>query len=164
MAQRSIMQDFNQNSYNAYDNNGHGLNRVNYYSMLGLHPSATPIEIRRAYRHLSKEYHPDTTELPAAEAHIKFQELNQAYAILSNPTRRLLHDQSIGYSRVRVMQAPPTRVNGEWESKSAYLDPIDRPLSPGEIFMLLLLIGCFAVCIGLVLLVAASRGELSGSL
>jgi hypothetical protein len=62
------------------------------------------------------------------------------------------------------MQAPPPRVNGEWESKSAYLDPIDRPLSPGEIFMLLLLIGCFTVCIGLVLLVAASRGELTGSL
>ena len=163
MARRSIMQDFNQNFHNAYDSNGHGLNRINYYSLLGLHPAASPIEIRRAYRSLSKEYHPDTTELPAAEAHIRFQELNQAYAALSNPTRRLLHDQSIGYSRVRVMQAPPTRVNGQWESKSAYLDPIDRPLSPGEIFMLLLLGGCFLACIGLVFLVAASRGELAGS-
>ncbi len=157
------MQDFNQNSQNAYDNNGHGLNRVNYYSLLGLYPSASPIEIRRAYRSLSKEYHPDTTELPAAVAHTKFQELNQAYATLGNPTRRLLHDQSIGYSRVRVMQAPPARVNGKWESKSAYLDPIDRPLSPGEIFMLLLLIGCFAICIGLVLFVAANRGEFIAS-
>ena len=142
-------------------NTGHGLNTVNYYNLLGLHPSAAPIEIRRAYRSLSKEYHPDTTELPAAVAHLKFQELNQAYAILSNPTRRLLHDQSIGYSRVRVMQPPP-RSNGEWQSKSAYLDPIDRPLSPGEIFMLLLLVGSFLACICLVLFVAATRGELSG--
>jgi DnaJ-class molecular chaperone len=140
---------------------GHGLNQVNYYSLLGLHPSAAPIEIRRAYRHLSKEYHPDTTALPATVAHQKFQELNQAYAILSNPTRRLFYDEQIGYSRVRVMQAPP-RTNGEWESKSAYLDPIDRPLSPGEIFMLLLLVGSFVACIGLVFLVAAARGELSG--
>jgi DnaJ-class molecular chaperone len=158
--QSSIMQDFNPDSHQDYDRNGHRLQRLNYYSLLGLHPSATPIEIRRAYRSLSKEYHPDSTELPAAEAHHKFQELNQAYATLSNPTRRLLHDQSIGYSRVRVMQAPPTRANGQWESKSAYLDPIDRPLSPGEIFMLLLLVGCFLACIGLVLVVATSRGEL----
>jgi DnaJ domain len=161
MTQHPIVQDFNHNSQNAYDNNGHGLNRVNYYSLLGLHPSATPIEIRRVYRNLSKEYHPDTTQLPPAVAHIKFQELNQAYAILSNPTRRLLHDREIGYSRVRVMQAPPPRVNGAWESKSAYLDPIDRPLSAGEIFMLLLLGGSFLACIILVLLVAASRGTLN---
>jgi hypothetical protein len=159
MTQQSIMQDFNQN-FNTGHNNGHRLNRVSYYSLLGLHPSATPIEIRRAYRHLSKEYHPDTTALPAAVAHVKFQELNQAYAVLSNPTRRLLHDQSIGYSRVRVMQAPPP-VNGKGDSKSAYLDPIERPLSPGEVFMLLLLIGSFLACIGLVLVVAVSRGELS---
>jgi DnaJ domain len=145
------MQDYNTN---------HRLDLINYYSLLGLHPSADPIEIRRTYRRLSKEYHPDTTVLLAAVAHIKFQELNQAYAVLSNPTRRLLHDQEIGYSRVRVMQAPP-HTHGEWQSKSAYLDPIDRPLSPGEIFMLLLLLGSFLACICLVLLVAAARGELS---
>jgi hypothetical protein len=142
-------------------NTGHGLDIVNYYSLLGLHPSAAPIDIRRAYRNLSKEYHPDTTTLSATVAHVKFQELNQAYAVLSNPTRRLLHDQAIGYSRVRVMQPPP-RSNGEWQSKSAYLDPIDRPLSAGEIFMLLLLVGSFLACICLVLIVAATRGELSG--
>jgi DnaJ domain len=147
-----IMQDYNT---------GHGLNTVNYYSLLGLHPSAAPIDIRRAYRNLSKEYHPDTTTLSVTVAHVKFQELNQAYAVLSNPTRRLLHDQAIGYSRVRVMQPPP-RSNGEWQSKSAYLDPIDRPLSAGEIFMLLLLVGSFLACICLVLIVAATRGELSG--
>jgi curved DNA-binding protein CbpA len=144
-------------NYNAH----HQLNTVNYYQLLGLHPSAQPIEIRRAYRHLSKEYHPDTTTLSAQVAQVKFQEINQAYSILSNPARRLFYDEEIGYSRVRVMQASPPRVNGPWESKSAYLDPIDRPLSPGEIFMLLLLVGCFITCIGLVLVVAASRGELS---
>ena len=34
-----------------------------YYALLGLHPSASVIEIRRAYRELSKHYHPDTTKL-----------------------------------------------------------------------------------------------------
>lgn len=113
------------------------------------------MDIRRAYRQLSKEYHPDTTNLPTLVAKAKFQELNQAYAVLSNPTRRLLYDQSIGYSRVRVMQPPPP-LNVQAE----YVDAIERPLSAGEIFMLLLLGGCFVGCILLVLVVAIWRGEL----
>ncbi len=137
----------------------HQLHLVNHYEQLSLHPSASAIEIRRAYRLLSKKYHPDTTTLPVIEAQTKFQQLNQAYAILTNPTRRLLHDQEIGYSRVRVMQAP-TAHRPNYQSNSAYLDPIDRPLSAGEIFVLLLLSGTFLICIGLVLVVAISRGEL----
>jgi curved DNA-binding protein CbpA len=134
-----------------------------HYHLLGLHPAASARDIRRAYRQLSKEYHPDTTSLPTMVANAKFQELNQAYAILSNPTRRLLYDQSIGYSRVRVMQAPPPlNVPAEYANshgpEGGYSD--ERPLSPGEIFMLLLLGGCFAACILLVLLVAIWRGEL----
>ncbi len=130
-----------------------------HYHLLGLHPAASAMDIRRAYRQLSKKYHPDTTSLPTMVANAKFQELNQAYAILSNPTRRLLYDQSIGYSRVRVMQAPPPlNVHGEYVDGRSYAD--ERPLSPGEIFMLLLLGGCFAACILLVLLVAIWRGEL----
>lgn len=138
----------------------HHLHLVNYYGLLGLHPSASAIEIRRSYRQLSKEYHPDTTSLSSAVATAKFQELNQAYATLSNPTRRLLYDRSIGYSRVRVMQAPVPSTNDR-QRNSAYLDPIDRPLSAGEIFVLMLLSGTFLACIGLVLVVAISRGELT---
>ncbi len=137
----------------------HQLPVVNYYQQLHLHPSASAVEIRRAYRLLSKEYHPDTTALPTSEAQAKFQELNHAYAILTNPTRRLLHDQEIGYSRVRVMQVPIAS-HPQHLSNSAYIDPIDRPLSPGELFVLLLLGGTFLICIGLVLVVAISRGEL----
>ena len=34
-----------------------------YYAILGLYPTASAVEIRRAYRELSKRYHPDTTDL-----------------------------------------------------------------------------------------------------
>ncbi len=78
----------------------------NYYTLLELHPGASVIDIRRAYRELSKRYHPDTTELPAALATTKFQLLNEAYATLSNPERRLNYDLKIGYSRFGVIQAP----------------------------------------------------------
>jgi curved DNA-binding protein CbpA len=61
-----------------------------HYAILGLHPSASVIEIRRAYRELSKTYHPDTTTLPSEVATRKFQRLNEAYGIISNPERRSL--------------------------------------------------------------------------
>ncbi|GFZ96944.1 J domain-containing protein [Okeania sp. KiyG1] len=57
---------------------------VNYYSLLGLHPQASNQEIRRAYRELSKRYHPDTTDMPEALAKAKFQQINEAYATLVN--------------------------------------------------------------------------------
>ncbi|MFO0006774.1 MAG: J domain-containing protein, partial [bacterium] len=45
-------------------------------------------ELRRAFRNLSKRYHPDTTSLPEAEAREAFRRLQQAYVTLSDPERR----------------------------------------------------------------------------
>ncbi len=127
-----------------------------YYSVLGLNPWASGLEIRRTYRELSKRYHPDTTELPAAVATSKFQQLNEAYATLSNPEKRSLYDLKIGYSRWNVIQVPSDYP--ERESNSAYLDATDRDLSAGEIFSLLILGLTFLLCIGLVFLVGYIRG------
>lgn len=134
-----------------------------YYSLLGLHPSASVIDIRRAYRELSKRYHPDTTELPATLATPKFQQINEAYATLSNPERRLSYDLKIGYSRFGVIQAPsdlnrPVRYSYDY-SKSAYLDASDRPLSSGEIFALFILGLTFVGCLLLAIAIGFARGE-----
>jgi hypothetical protein len=118
-----------------------------YYGLMGLHPSVSNIVIRRTYRQLSKKYHPDTTELPPHEATAKFQRLNEAYAVLSSPEKRSLYDLKIGYSRLNVIQA----------SKTAYLDPTDRPLSSGEIFVLVLLGVTFVGCLVLVGAIAYLR-------
>jgi len=139
-------------------------NPSNYYGLLGLHPSATPLEIRRAYRKLSKCYHPDTTDLPNQAATSKFQELNEAYATLSNPERRILYDQKIGYSRFNVIQPPPDLnrpVNQQQKiySNSAYLDPNDRPLSAGELFVLFILGLTFLGCLLLAIVIGLTRGE-----
>ena len=132
-----------------------------YYGLMKLHPSASNIAIRRAYRQLSKEYHPDTTNLPPGVATAKFQRLNEAYAVLSSPEKRSLYDLKIGYSRLNVIQAPnwsepDSELNGY--SRTAYLDPTDRPLSSGEIFVLVLLGLTFAGCILLVTVVTYLRG------
>lgn len=134
-----------------------------YYHLLDLHPSASVQQIRRAYRELSKLYHPDTTELPDAVATAKFQQLNEAYATLSSPERRLVYDLKIGYSRVSVIQPAydldrPVSESRAYRS-SAYLDPTDRPLSAGEIFALFILGLTFLACIMLVAVVVLTRGS-----
>jgi curved DNA-binding protein CbpA len=134
-----------------------------YYSLLGLHPSASAIEIRRAYRELSKCYHPDTTSLPATLATAKFQQLNEAYATLSNPELRFSYDLKIGYSRFGVIQTPsdlncPVSKSYDW-SKSAYLDASDRPLSAGEIFALFIMGVTLLGCLLLAIAVGLTRGE-----
>jgi curved DNA-binding protein CbpA len=133
-----------------------------YYGLMGLHPSASNIAIRRSYRQLSKKYHPDTTELPYSVATSKFQRLNEAYAVLSSPDQRSLYDLKIGYSRLNVIQAPswsePESNQRANYSRTAYLDPTDRPLSSGEIFVLVLLGLTFVGCFLLVAIVAYLRG------
>jgi curved DNA-binding protein CbpA len=136
---------------------------TSYYDLLKLHPSASVQQIRRAYRDLSKLYHPDTTELPAAVATAQFQQLNEAYATLSSPERRLTYDLKIGYSRLSVIQ-PSIDLNrpaSEPRRDPAYLDPTDRPLSGGELFALFMLGLTFVVCAGLVVVVGLLRGEIT---
>lgn len=136
-----------------------------YYSLLGLHPSASVIDIRRAYRQLSKRYHPDTTDLPTVIATPKFQQINEAYSTLSHPERRLKYDLKIGYSRFGVIQPPadlnhPVSRSDEW-SKSANLDPSDRPLSSGEIFALFMLVLTFVGCLLLAVAIGLTRGDVA---
>ena len=134
-----------------------------HYTLLGLHPSASVIEICRAYRELSKRYHPDTTDLSASDATAKFQQLNEAYATLSNPERRFTYDLKIGYSRFGVIQPPPSFNKSipsgyDW-TKSAYLDATDRPLSGGELFALFILVVTFVGCLILAVAIGITRGD-----
>ncbi|WP_244913148.1 J domain-containing protein [Phormidesmis priestleyi] len=132
-----------------------------YYTLLGLHPSASVQDIRQAYRELSKLYHPDITQLPAPIATQKFQQLNEAYATLSNPDRKTAYDLKIGYSRVVVVQPLPSlnRPQPKPANSSAYIDATDRPLSPGEMFALFILGLTFLACLLLAITIGFTRGE-----
>jgi DnaJ domain len=135
-----------------------------YYALLGLYPSASAQEIRRAYRELSKLYHPDTTELPGAIATAKFQQLNEAYATLSSPERRTVYDLKMGHSRVSVIRPPadlnrPVSESRKSRSSGAYLEPTERPLSAGEVFALFILGLTFVACLLLVVTVGMTRDE-----
>ncbi len=59
----------------------------NYYSVLNVSKNASYSEIKKAYRQLAKEFHPDRN--PKADNSLKIREINEAYQILSDPTKRL---------------------------------------------------------------------------
>ncbi len=62
-----------------------------YYEVLGLSRTATKEEIKKAYRRLARQYHPDLNKSPDAEG--KFKEINEAYEVLSDDQRRATYDR-----------------------------------------------------------------------
>ncbi len=63
-----------------------------YYEVLGVSKTATDDELKKAYRKLAKQYHPDLNP-GDKEAEKKFKEANEAYEVLSDSTKRARYDQ-----------------------------------------------------------------------
>ncbi|MFZ2890706.1 DnaJ C-terminal domain-containing protein [Sulfuricurvum sp.] len=61
------------------------------YTTLEIAPGASEAEIKKAYRKLARQYHPDVNKDPAAEE--KFKEINAAYEVLSDKDKRAKYDQ-----------------------------------------------------------------------
>ncbi len=67
------------------------MNKKDYYEVLGVSKTASEEEIKRAFRKLAKQYHPDVNKEEGAEE--KFKEIGEAYAVLSDPEKRRQYDQ-----------------------------------------------------------------------
>ncbi len=67
------------------------MNKRDYYEVLGVGRSATEEDIRKAFRKLARQCHPDVNNDEGAEA--RFKELNEAYEVLSDTQKRKIYDQ-----------------------------------------------------------------------
>jgi len=66
-------------------------NKRDYYETLGISRGASEEDLKKAYRRLAKQYHPDANKEQGAEA--RFIEINEAYETLSDPQKRAIYDR-----------------------------------------------------------------------
>jgi curved DNA-binding protein CbpA len=101
------------------------MNSIDHYTLLGVQSDASASEIRRAYRRLARQHHPDLN--PRPDGPERFAEVAHAYAILNDPAQRARYDHTLH----RPAPAGPPRV-----SRSPVLQRIVRrgilELSPSE--------------------------------
>jgi curved DNA-binding protein CbpA len=92
-----------------------------HYKLLGIAPSASVQEIKKAYRKLAFQYHPDRNRA-SQEANEKMQEINEAYATLSDPIKRKEYDIPRGYRTVAPRFKKGSVVRVSFNSTSPYRD------------------------------------------
>ena len=77
-----------------------------YYQTLGVARDATAEVIKKAFRRLARKYHPDVSKEKDAEARMK--DVNEAYAVLSDPERRAAYNQlGRDYQNGQEFRPPP---------------------------------------------------------
>ena len=102
---------------------------IDYYKILGLEKNATEDDIKKAYRKLARKHHPDLNP-NNSEAHKKFQQINEANEVLSDPEKRKKYDQygkdwkhAEQFEQARRQQGQRTYSGGSGYSES--FDPDD---------------------------------------
>ena len=97
---------------------------ADYYDLLGTARDADPDTLKRAYRRMARQYHPDVNKDPGAED--KFKEIGRAYEVLSDPQTRARYDQ-FGEAGLGGGGAPDVGdMSGCWRRSAATWPPSRR--------------------------------------
>lgn len=87
-----------------------------YYKILKVNKNASTLEIKKAFRILAKQLHPDVNK--SENAHIEFLEINEAYKVLNNPVKRIQYDKLYNYQILKITPKNQKRYNkrhSKWE-------------------------------------------------
>src|SRR5262245_59893293 len=77
-----------------------------YYKTLGVSETATPEELKKAYRRLAKKYHPDANPNDASAAE-RFKDISEAHSVLSDPEKRRQYDMMRKYGAMGGVSGGP---------------------------------------------------------
>ncbi|MCC7290135.1 molecular chaperone DnaJ [bacterium] len=99
------------------------MEKRDYYEVLGVSKTASEKEVKKAYRKLAKQYHPDVNKEPDAES--KFKEVQEAYEVLSDQSKRSAYDQ-YGHAGTEGFAGGSGGFGG--------FDPNNSPFDMGDIF------------------------------
>ena len=83
----------------------------NHYAILGVSPGATPEVIKTSYRRKANQYHPDKN--PSLDAASRFREIQEAYEVLADETRRKAYDDN---RRRSLIDDPQTVAQDIWKT------------------------------------------------
>jgi len=97
----------------------------NYYDVLGVDKNASKDDIKKAFRKLSKKWHPDLhtkdSEADRQQAEDKFKEINEAYSVLSDPEQKRKYDTygTVNDQEIHSQQAEEGMFSGFWDMMNA---------------------------------------------
>src|SRR5678815_3304957 len=87
-----------------------------YYATLGVARNATDAEIKKAFRKLARQYHPDVAK-DKKQAEEKFKEINEANDVLSDPEKRRKYDElGANWQQAGAGYPPPGARRGGWRT------------------------------------------------
>ena len=105
------------------------MNYVDYYKILGLAKTATPQEIKNAYRKLARKHHPDLNP-NEKDAKKNFQQINEANEVLSDPEKRKKYDK-YGADWQHADEFEKAKQN-QYQSSGSYAPGWDEPKSEND--------------------------------